>query len=89
MAHDRIKLSRQPTASDTLAAPIGILPRREGRPGGSTLFFHSIAATHSARVRDTREGSSATLGSTDGRRPRLYSLVLSSRFDSVPTNQRT
>jgi hypothetical protein len=56
MAPNRTIPSRQPTGRDTLAAPIGILPRREGRPGESTPFSYGIAATVSARVRDTREG---------------------------------
>lgn len=56
MAPNRTIPSRQPTGRDTLAAPIGILPRREGRPGESTPVSYGIAATVSARVRDTREG---------------------------------
>lgn len=56
MARNRTIPSRQPTGMNTLAAPIGILPRREGRQGMSTPFSYGIAATVSARVRDTREG---------------------------------
>lgn len=75
MALDRIQPSRQPTASDTLAALIGILPRREGRRGESTLVSYGIAATLSARVRETREGSCPTVGNAGGRNLRLKRTI--------------
>lgn len=90
MARHRIEPSRLPTGMDTLAAPIGILPRREGRQGMSTLFSYGIAATVSARVRDTREGQAprpppVDIGGTVIRQNRRISYI-SKRLSTTTYN---
>ncbi len=56
MARQRFQPTRARVERITLAAPIGVHPRREGRRGMCTPLSYGLAEITAARVREGREG---------------------------------